>query len=64
MLIDVFTLNGVQHARVEVNGTIYDVTIGETFGPSNRYRLRSVSGDCATITRGDEAFTLCVSDNK
>ena len=64
VLLDVFTLNGVQRAQVDVNGTVYDVAIGETFGPNGRYRLRSTSGNCATFVRGDEAFTLCVSPNK
>jgi hypothetical protein len=64
VLIDVFMVNGVQHARVELNGSVVDVTVGESFGPNNRYSLRSVTGNCATFVRGDEAFTLCVSPNK
>ena len=64
VLIDVFMLNGVQHAQVELNGSVIDVTVGERFGPGNRYSLRSVAGNCATFVRGDEAFTLCVSPNK
>jgi hypothetical protein len=64
VLLDVFTVNGEQRAQVEVNGQVYDVAVGDTFGPGNRYRLRSVAGNCATFVRGDEAFTLCTSDNK
>ncbi|HSL10163.1 MAG TPA: hypothetical protein VLA82_02465, partial [Actinomycetota bacterium] len=64
VLLDVFTVNGVQRAQVEVNGQVYDVAVGDTFGPNGRYRLRSIVGNCATFVRGDQAFTLCTSDNK
>lgn len=63
VLLDVFTLNGVHRVQVSVNGTVYDVAVGERFA-GGRYLLRSVSGNCATFVRGDEAFTLCVSQAK
>ncbi len=63
VLIDTFTLNGVGRAQVDVNGQVYDVAVGEAFA-NGRYRLRSVSANCATFVRGDEAFTLCVDENK
>ncbi|MEP6758747.1 MAG: hypothetical protein ABJB55_06090 [Actinomycetota bacterium] len=64
VLLDTFTANGVEQAQVEVDGTVYDPAVGETFGPNKQYRLQSVSGNCATFLYGDESFTLCVSPNK
>jgi hypothetical protein len=63
VLLDVFTINGVDTVQVEVNGQVYNVSEGETFA-NGRYRLRSASGNCATFVRGDEAFTLCVRTGK
>jgi len=60
VLLDTFTANGVEQAQVEVDGTVYDPSVGETFGPNKIYRLQSVSGNCATFLYGDESFTLCV----
>jgi hypothetical protein len=64
VLLDAFTANGVEQAQVEVDGTVYDPAVGQTFGPNKQYRLQSVSGNCATFLYGDESFTLCVSPNK
>jgi len=64
VLLDTFTANGVEQAQVEVDGTVYDPSVGQTFGPNKQYRLQSVSGNCATFLYGDESFTLCVSPNK
>jgi len=64
VLLDTFTANGVEQAQVEVDGTVYDPSVGDTFGPNKQYRLQSVSGNCATFLYGDESFTLCVSPNK
>jgi hypothetical protein len=64
VLLDTFTANGVEQAQVEVDGTVYDPSVGDTFGPNKIYRLQSVSGNCATFLYGDESFTLCVSPNK
>jgi len=63
-LIDTFTTNGVETAQVDVDGTVYDPTVGDNFGPNKQYRLQSVSGNCATFLYGDESFTLCVAQNK
>jgi hypothetical protein len=63
VLLDVFTINGVDTVQVEVNGQVFNVSEGETFA-NGRYRLRSASGNCATFVRGDEAFTLCVRPGK
>ncbi len=64
VLLDTFTANGQTRAQVEIDGTVYNVSVGESFGPGNRYELRSVSGDCATFLFGDESFTLCTTPQK
>ena len=64
MLLDTFTVNGQERAQVEIDGTVYNVSIGESFGPGGRFELRSVSGDCATFLFGDESFTLCITPRK
>ena len=51
-------------ATVEIGGQVYNVTVGETFGPGDNYELRSTSGNCATFLYGDESFTLCVTPEK
>ena len=55
---------GVEQVSVEVDSTVYHPSAGESFGPNRQYMLQSVSGDCATFLFGDEAFTLCVPQNK
>ena len=64
VLLDTFTANGVEQAQVEVDGTVYNPSVGEAFGPNHQYRLQSVSGNCATFLYGDEPFTLCVTPHK
>jgi hypothetical protein len=64
VLLNVFAVNGVPTVQVEVDGQIYDVTVGETFGPNDRFEVRSISGNCATFVFGDESFTLCVTPQK
>jgi len=64
VLLDVFTRNGAGHAQVEIDGVVYTVTVGESFGPGNRFALRSVSGNCGTFVFGDESFTLCITPSK
>jgi hypothetical protein len=56
--------NGVEQATVEVDSTVYHPSAGDTFGPNDEYELQSVSGNCATFLFGDQAFTLCVAQNK
>ena len=63
-LIDAFTTNGVERATISVDGTVYTVSAGQTFGPNKEYMLQSVSGNCATFLFGDQSFTLCVPQNK
>jgi hypothetical protein len=64
VLLDTFkTQSGQQMAQVEVDGTVYNVGIGETFG-GGTFELRSISGDCATFVFGDEPFTLCANSTK
>src|SRR4029077_849499 len=64
VLLDTFRANGQTRAQVEIDGTVYNVAMGESFGPGGRYELRSVSGDCATFLFGDESFTLCTTPQK
>ncbi len=61
-LDSIFTVNGVQKAQVEVNGTVYTVAPGESFAGS--YKLVSINGTCANFTWGDQSFSLCETANK
>jgi hypothetical protein len=63
VLLDIFERDGATRVQVEVDGTVYDVGIGEQFA-GGRYELSSVSGDCATFLFGDERFTLCLNAQK
>jgi hypothetical protein len=63
-LLDTFSTSGVSRADVDVDGTVYHPSVGDSFGPNKQYRLQSVSGNCATFLYGDESFTLCVPQNK
>lgn len=63
VLLDIFQRDGATHAQVEVDGTVYDVVVGEQFA-GGRFELRSVGGNCATFLFGDEAFTLCITAQK
>ena len=64
VLLDVFTVSGVGAVQVEVDGQVYNVTVGEEFGPGGNFELRSTSGNCASFRYGDESFTLCVTPEK
>lgn len=64
VLLDAFSRNGVGHAQIEIDGVVYTVAVGESFGPGNRFELRSVSGNCGTFVFGDESFTLCITPSK
>jgi hypothetical protein len=64
VLLDVFPRNGVEMAQVEVDGTVYTIAEGETFGPNQAFELRSVSGNCGTFLFGDQSFTLCITPQK
>ncbi len=63
VLIDTYTDNGVQHASVSVDGTVYHPAEGATFAGGN-FELRDVAGNCATFLFGDESFTLCFTPSK
>lgn len=63
VLLDTFQQGGEPMVQVEVDGTVYNVGIGEPFGGGS-FELRSVSGDCATFLYGDEPFTLCANSTK
>jgi hypothetical protein len=63
VLLDVFLRDGAIHVQVEVDGTVFDVVVGEQFA-SGRFELRSVAGNCATFLFGDESFTLCINAQK
>jgi len=64
VLLDVFQRDGATRVQVEVDGQVFDVGIGETFGPDDEFELRSVADNCATFLFGDERFTLCISAQK
>lgn len=63
VLLDIFQRDGATHAQVEVEGTVYDVVVGEQFA-GGRFELRSVAGNCATFLFGDERFSLCINAQK
>jgi len=64
VLLDTFKVSGTDRAQVEIDGVVYNVAVGERFGPGNRFELRSVSGNCGTFVFGDESFTLCITPSK
>lgn len=63
VLIDTYTVDGVQHATVSVDGTVYHPAEGDTFAGGN-FQLRDVAGNCATFLFGDQSFTLCFVSSK
>jgi hypothetical protein len=63
VLLDIFQRDGATHVQVEVDGTVFDVVVGEQFS-GGRFELRSVGGNCATFLFGDESFTLCITAQK
>jgi len=64
VLLDTFRVSGTDRAQVDIDGVVYNVAVGEHFGPGNRFELRSVSGNCGTFVFGDESFTLCITPQK
>jgi hypothetical protein len=60
VLIDIFQ-DGTK-VQVEVDGTVFTVSLGERF--DGNFRLVSISGNCARFVFGDEGFTLCTSPRK
>lgn len=63
VLLDIFERDGATRVQVEVDGTVFDVGIGDQFA-GGRFELRSVAGNCATFLFGDESFTLCITAQK
>jgi hypothetical protein len=63
VLLDIYERDGEPRVQVEVDGTVYDVGIGDQFA-GGRYELLSVGENCATFLFGDEQFTLCISPQK
>jgi hypothetical protein len=56
VLLDIFQ-SGTR-VQVEVDGTVYTVSVGQTF--ASNFRLVSTSGRCARFLFGDQGFTLCL----
>lgn len=48
----------VSSVQVEVDGKVYSVSVGHTFGGGS-FQLQGVSGSCASFLYGDQAFRLC-----
>jgi hypothetical protein len=63
VLLDIFRVDGATRVQVEVDGTVFNVGIGERFA-GGRFELRSVGDNCATFLFGDEQFTLCLTPRK
>jgi hypothetical protein len=63
VLLDIFERDGATRVQVEVDGTVFDVGIGDQFS-GGRFELRSVADNCATFLFGDEQFTLCINAQK
>ena len=61
VLLDTFKQG--TRAQFEVDGTVYNVGIGDTFGGGS-FELQSINGDCATFLYGDEPNTLCANSTK
>lgn len=57
VLVDIYEAGGQDVVRVSVDGTLHDVTEGQTFAGS--FRVLDVAPPCATFLFGDDAFTLC-----
>lgn len=56
-LVDVFSQDGEERARVQVDGTVYTVEEGDRF--ADNFKLLSIEGQCASLLFGDDQFTLC-----
>jgi hypothetical protein len=62
VLVDIFVADGNDQAQVEVDGTVYTVSPGDTF--AGDFALVSISGTCADFTFQSQSFTLCETANK
>ena len=64
VLLDVFQRDGATHVQVEVDGTVYDVVVGEQFASG---QVRAPLGREGTAPRSSSAtsqFTLCINAQK
>jgi hypothetical protein len=59
----VYSINGVDYAQVEVDGTVYHPSVGAHFAGGS-FLLRSTSGGCANFLFGDQSFSLCTNPQK
>jgi hypothetical protein len=62
VLDDIFTSGGVQKVQVEVDGTVFTVSEGQSF--DDNFKLVSINGSCADFLFGDQSFTLCTTPQK
>ncbi|HEX7463316.1 MAG TPA: hypothetical protein VF382_00240 [Actinomycetota bacterium] len=60
VLVSIYS--GGTKAQVEVDGKVYNVSEGGTFG--DNFKLVSISGSCARFLYGDQSFTLCLNPQK
>jgi hypothetical protein len=58
VLVEITEVDGVPRAIITVNGTTYDVGVGDTF--AGVYQVVSISPDTVVLLFGDNAFTLSV----
>jgi hypothetical protein len=56
-LVGITSVDGVEQAVLQVDGTTYQVPEGEVF--AEVFQLRTIDGECVTVLYGDEAFSLC-----
>jgi hypothetical protein len=62
VLVDIFVADGNDQAQVEVDGTVYTVSPGDSF--AGDFTLVSINGTCADFTFQSQSFTLCETANK
>lgn len=55
---------GDPFAVLDVDGTLFEASEGETFGPNDEFAVASidVEAECALLLFGDEPFTECVDE--
>lgn len=66
-LLDVFRdTGGATKANVRVDGTVYKVGAGQSFGVKGEFQVVSLDGSsgCGDFLRGDVRFRLCVGQVK
>lgn len=56
--------DGDPFAVLDVDGTLFEASEGETFGPDDEFAVASidVEAECALLLFGDEPFTECVDE--